>query len=521
VSPFRLAREVASMHSDGADKWLDELMIWRELAYTFCYHRADHDTVEALPAWARETLRAHESDARHVLDWEHLSRGRTDDRFWNAMQHSLLAHGELHNNVRMTWGKATAGWTANAAQALATLVDLNHRYALDGRDPASYGGILWCLGQFDRPFTPPNRVLGAVRGRATEDQAARINVDKYERHVRRIVYPSPKRVAVIGAGLAGLVCARTLADHNISVAVFDKSRGVGGRCATRREGAWQFDHGAQYFTLRDPRLTPLARSWQQQGLIALWNGALVVREAGEWRDPKAGVRRWVAVPGMSALGKHLAHDLNISLSTTVTHIQREGRQWRLVADTGADLGVFDVVLTTVPSPQAQSLLVPVAADLVVQAATATMHATWATMLVFSERPAVAWDGAFLNDDAVLSWISRDCSKPGRGAHETWVLHATRSWSLAHLEDDAQLVAAAMREAFQRITSCTDAPVFCTAHRWRYALPDPVARASALFDPATGLGAGGDWCGGPRVEGALLSGIALAGQVMTHAHTATR
>jgi photolyase PhrII len=521
VSPFRLARDVARMPSEGAAKWLDELLVWRELAYTFCFHRADHGTIAALPAWARETLLQHEPDERDPYEWERLARGRTRDAFWNAMQRSLLAHGEIHNNVRMTWGKAFVGWTPTAARALAMSVDLNHRYALDGRDPASYGGLLWCLGQFDRPFAPPNRILGTVRGRATADQSTRINVDRYARHVARTAFPAPRRVAVIGAGLSGLMCARTLQDHNIDVRVFEKSRGVGGRCATRRDGPWRFDHGAQYFTIRDARLAPLVASWQQRGVIAVWPGAIGVREHGVWTAAKAGVRRWVAQPGMSALGRHLADGLDVRLETTVMHIQREGAQWRLVADTGADLGVFDVVLACVPAPQAIALCTSVAPELAAQAAGAVMHPTWATMLVLSERPAFDYDGAFLNDDATLRWLARDASKPARGADETWVLHATREWSVAHLEDDAASVASAMTDAFTRIVGGAVTPVHRVAHRWRYALPDPVTTTSALYDHDRGIGTAGDWCGGPRVEGALLSGIALAGRVLTHAHTAVR
>ncbi len=531
VSPFRLAREAAARGGESAAKWLDELLVWRELAYTFCFHRPDHDTIAAIPSWARETLRQHEDDHRELYDWERLARGRTSSAFWNAMQRSLLAHGEIHNNVRMTWGKAFAAWTPDAARALAVSIDLNHRYALDGRDPASYGGLLWCLGQFDRPFTPPNRILGSVRGRAVSEQAARINVAKYSRHVQRAVYPSPQRVAVVGAGLAGLTCARVLADHNIDVTVFEKSRGLGGRCATRRDGPWRFDHGAQYFTIRDSRLLPHIHAWQQQGVIASWQGSLAVRENGAWQAAKAGVRRWVAVPGMSALGAHLAQDLEVQLNTAVTHIQREGRQWRLVADGGADLGTYDVVLACVPSPQAQALLAPVAPALAASAAEAVMFPTWATMVVLNARPQLPWDGAFLNDDPVLGWISRDASKPGRPADETWVLHATRAWSLAHLEDDQQSVARAMSDAFTAVLgndvghddSQGNAPqpvpgvVHSVAHRWRFALPDPVTADAALYDGALGIGAGGDWCGGPRVEGALLSGVALAGRVLTHAH----
>ncbi len=520
VSPLRLAREAAARTSEGAQKWLDELLVWRELAYTFCHHRADHDTIDAIPAWARETLRQHEHDTRTLLDWETLSRGRTPDDFWNAMQRSLLAHGEIHNNVRMTWGKAFPGWTADAERALALSVDLNHRYALDGRDPASYGGLLWCLGQFDRPFTPPNRILGTVRGRSTEGQAERISVDKYERHVNRAVYRTPKSVAVIGAGLSGLTAARTLADHNIDVTVFEKSRGYGGRCATRREGPWRFDHGAQYFTVRDSRLLPYIHSWQHQGILAPWQGTIAVREDGAWQPSRPGVRRYVGVPGMNAIGAHLASDLTVQLDTTVTLIQREGRQWRLVSDAGVDLGVFDTVLTCVPAPQAKTLLEQVAPSLAHRTAEATMHATWATMLVLRDRPDVPYDAAFLNDDPVLSWISREASKPGRAADEAWVLHANRAWTVEHLADTKEAAAAAMVDAFAAVVGRDVTAVHAAAHRWLYALPDPVTSDAALFDATLGIGAGGDWCGGPRVEGALLSGFALAGRVLSSAHAAS-
>ena len=123
---------------------------------------------------------------------------------------------------------------------------------------------------------------------------------------------------------------------------------------------WQFDHGAQYFTVRDPRLAPLVHSWQQQGVIAPWQGTLAVREHGAWQPAKPGVRRWVGVPGMSALGRHLAADVDVQCEVRVEHVQREGARWRLLAETGADLGTFDAVLACVPAPQAHDLLLPVA-----------------------------------------------------------------------------------------------------------------------------------------------------------------
>ncbi len=138
-----------------------------------------------MPDWAIATLAEHEVDKRPaLLSWETLARARTGDKLWDAAQLSLLMHGELHNNVRMTWDKEIVSWTSDAQSALATMIDLNHRYALDGRDPASYGGILWCLGQFDRPFPPPRPILGTVRDRSSAEQAKRLNPQAYRGHPR-------------------------------------------------------------------------------------------------------------------------------------------------------------------------------------------------------------------------------------------------------------------------------------------------------------------------------------------------
>jgi photolyase PhrII len=164
VSPFRIARQAALAGGPGARKFLDELLIWRELAHHFCFHHAAPGTLGALPAWAMQTLEDHRQDRRKVIfDWDALSRARTGDPLWDAAQRSLIIHGELHNNVRMTWGKAILQWTRSPEEALQTMIALNHRYALDGNDPNSYGGILWCMGLFDRAFHPEKPVIGTLR----------------------------------------------------------------------------------------------------------------------------------------------------------------------------------------------------------------------------------------------------------------------------------------------------------------------------------------------------------------------
>ncbi len=512
VSPLRIAREAAAHGSDGARKFLDELLVWRELAWYFCRHR-HHDTIEALPEWARRTLAEHETDPRPaLLSWETLARGRTGDRLWDAAQRSLLVHGELHNNVRMTWGKALPGWTRNAREALGVMEDLNHRYALDGRDPASYGGLLWCLGQFDRPFAPVRPVLGAVRTRDTASHARRLDVARYADRTGRAALPKPPRVAVVGAGLAGLVCARTLADHGVPVCVFDKGRGPGGRATTRRNERGRYDHGAQYFTARETHFVRYVRSWVHDGLVAPWRGRIATLRAGEALEPQGDAERFVAVPRMSALARHLAADLRVACGVRVAAVLPDGAGWRLVAEDGHALGVFGAVAVATPPAQAVPLLAA-APELAARAGQVRMAPCLAALVEFASPVGAAFDAAFV-ESSPLAWIAREASKPGREPGERWVLHASPQWSWQHLEELPERFAAALIDALGR---ALDAPLpdvsNRTGHRWRYARATEPLPESFLYAVAIRLGACGDWCGGERIESAWRSGVALAGRML--------
>jgi len=520
VSPMRMAREAASIGGAGPEKYLDELLVWRELAYVFCRHRPDHESLSAIPKWALETLRQHESDPRaRVFDWETLARSQTADPLWDAAQRSLMVHGELHNNVRMTWGKAIMNWTSTAADALQMMVDLNHRYALDGRDPASYGGLLWCLGQFDRPHKPPQPVFGTVRTRPTEEHAARLDPDLYHARTTRAWHDQVPRVAVVGAGVSGLICARTLVDHGFSVTVFDKGRGPGGRAATRRaELNLLFDHGAQYFTTRDPRFARYVLAWQAQGVLAEWGGRIVKLQDGSVAETTPQPR-YVGTPGMSALGAHLSADLAIRQETRIRRVTRADGGWNLGDESGAEFGPFDFLIIAVPAPQAAELLSP--HRFAEEAANIPMAPCWTALVGFDRRYQVPWDGAFVHDSP-LSWVARNSSKPGRPAgHECWVLQASPEWSSAHLEDPPETIGPHLLGALHAATGIApSAPIHLTAHRWRYSQgSDPQGR-TVLNDPATGLVVCGDWLAGGRVEGAFLSGASAAGCVLREVGIAT-
>ena len=325
------------------------------------------------------------------------------------------------------------------------------------------------------------------------------------------------------------MAARVLRDAGAQVVVFEKSRAPGGRAATRRDAAFRFDHGAQYFTQRDSRTAALLAEWVGAGVAAPWRARLVAREQGRWRDVDTREPRWVGVPGMRALGEHLAVPADVRYGTTVTALERSGQDWVLRDAEGAALGEFAQVLVCIPPAQAGTLLSAHAPAFGASLGAVEMRPCIAALAVLARRPDVPWDGAFVNDGDVLSWVARDASKPGRPPHECWVLHATPAWSASHLEHDPATLVAPLVSALHALLGDTVPVLQAVAHRWRYAIPAtdgntpaPGAatgdvraetRVEALYDAALGLGAAGDWCVGGRVEGALLSGAALAERVL--------
>ncbi len=165
---------------ENAEAILDQLVTWRELGFNMCVERDDYDAFDSLPDWARQTLAAHASDARpHVYEAREFEEARTHDRLWNAAQNQLVREGRLHNYLRMLWGKKILEWSATPQDALETMIELNNKYALDGRDPNSYSGIFWCLGRYDRPWGPERPIFGKVRYMSSENTARKLRVKSF------------------------------------------------------------------------------------------------------------------------------------------------------------------------------------------------------------------------------------------------------------------------------------------------------------------------------------------------------
>lgn len=175
--------------SPSAEAFLDELVTWRELGFNFCSHRRDYDQYSSLPEWARKTLEKHATDARPVrYSPEQLETAETHDELWNAAQRQLVREGRMHNYLRMLWGKKVLEWSASPQGALETLIDLNNKYAVDGRDPNSYSGICWIFGRYDRPWGPERPIFGTIRYMSSQNTARKFSVKEYLRRYG----PEPK-----------------------------------------------------------------------------------------------------------------------------------------------------------------------------------------------------------------------------------------------------------------------------------------------------------------------------------------
>ena len=166
--------------SEASESFLDQLITWRELGFNMCWQRQDYDRYESLPDWSKKTLEIHEGDPREYLyALDELESGRTHDPLWNAAQMQLVREGWIHNYLRMLWGKKILEWSRTPRRALQYMIELNDKYALDGRDPNSYSGIFWILGRYDRPWGPERPIFGKIRYMSSKSTARKVSVQNY------------------------------------------------------------------------------------------------------------------------------------------------------------------------------------------------------------------------------------------------------------------------------------------------------------------------------------------------------
>jgi renalase len=342
--------------------------------------------------------------------------------------------------------------------------------------------------------------------------------------------PSPDstgwpRIAVIGAGIAGAACAGALARAGAAVTVFDKSRGVGGRMATRcvqwvdgdgAERSAQIDHGAAQFDAHRPRFRAAVKRAEAAGCVAAWRQHVYAAWPNSTRRD-----RFIPVPNMPALCRHLLADVPLRAGQAVQRLHRAAQGWLLALADGSSAGPFDQVMLAMPPAQAALLLAGHQDEWADALAAVRMAPCW-TLMAVTDDVDWPWDAAE-PERGPLALVLRNDRKPGRDALlglASWTAHATPAWSAAHLEDDAAAVIEALRAALQSLLPrpLPGAPPVAwrhvSAHRWRYALPPPAAAGAPewWWDASLGLGVCGDAFGTGTVEAAWCSGDELADNV---------
>lgn len=319
------------------------------------------------------------------------------------------------------------------------------------------------------------------------------------------------KIAIIGAGLSGLSLARMLQER-AEVTLFEKSRGLSGRMATRRAEPYSFDHGAQYITARTPAFQHFIQPLIAAGVIERWSARYVkfdgeqIVERKNWIDDEP---RYVFVPGMNRIGQHLSQGLNIQLNTRINSLACHDT-WQLTDEEGRHYAGFDWVISTVPSPQAIALL-PETFQYHTDIKGIEMRPCLSLMLGFEQGLALDFDAAHVMN-ADVSWIAVNSHKPGRADRFALVVHSSEQYALMHIDDDRgavmqHLIAETSRIIGRDIGGAAD---YKTVHGWRYANNATRTTQSTVFiDDKHQLAACGDWCLGGRVEGAFTSALNLA------------
>ena len=339
ISTTRMVRDASSIGGKGAEKFLDEMLVFREHAQ---HHVHDTDTPEDwvnIPGWAISSWNDRDPEVSELSPIE-LERGRSGDRLWDSAQTGLVRQGTMHNNVRMTWGKAFAGWRRDAEEAMQLALEVNDRFALDGRDPSSIAGVQWCFGLFDRAFGPVDPVMGKVRKRPTHVHENRIDMAAYHKLTNEPTMGGSLDVGIVGGGLSGMFAARLLSDLGHNVTVWDKGSRLGGRLT-----GWQTDGGSK-INLGARSLDSIPR-WMDR-FVDEWTRLGLVSRKGDSLVPKAP---------LPELLEHLSEGSSIRLASRVTGLEDTEGGILVTTESDGDREVsrYDRAIVAVPVEQASEI----------------------------------------------------------------------------------------------------------------------------------------------------------------------
>jgi renalase len=319
-------------------------------------------------------------------------------------------------------------------------------------------------------------------------------------------------VLIIGAGVAGLTLASELQKQGKDILVLEKSRGLGGRSATRTINSSRLDHGAQYFTARDERFQKQVDDWLARGHVKVWShGFHRLTEKG-LEAPARGNPRYVFPQGMNAIGKLLGEGSNVRTQTKVTSVEKKAEGWQISSDTGETFTAKTLILN-MPPEQALSLCAFELGEVKQQLERVVMEPSFALMLGYEAASAPQWQGILVEVPSSISWIAHDSSKRETPKETTLVVHSTPAFAREHFDEapdtvKEKLLAALDLQPSTSLSTSLQPFLWTDLQRWKYALASTFVDAPFLAYDSS-LYFCGDWCGGARLEAAYLSGLALA------------
>lgn len=321
------------------------------------------------------------------------------------------------------------------------------------------------------------------------------------------------KIAVIGGGLSGLTVA-TLLKNDADITVFEKARGVSGRLSTRRADPYAFDHGAQYFTVRNQAFRDFLAPLEKAGFVRRWEGHSVKldgKERGQIKDCCLEDSRFVGAPSMNIVAKILAQDLSVEVKTRISSIKKK-EKWALFNENKACLGDFDWVVSTAPAPQTLEII-PEDFKYFQSVKKIQMEPCFCLMLGFSSPLPLGFDAAHvINSD--IEWIAVNSRKPGRQEQSfALVIHSTPQYAHKHIEDDPEKILQHLSAEASHITGQALRTADHKAlHRWKFARSPHSEAYPPFIDERLKIGVCGDWVCGGRVEGAFVSAKNLSQKI---------
>ncbi len=332
--------------------------------------------------------------------------------------------------------------------------------------------------------------------------------------------PGPWHVAVVGAGVAGLSCARALAARGVRVTVFESAAAPGGRLAALQTDGGLHDVGAPWAWVQSAAFARTIRTWADANVVRSWPAVAVeIDNASIRRTSSAGARglRFVGMPAMAALGQHLAQGIDVVLQARVARLARGREEWFLFDPINRQLGIagFDAVVLAVPSPVAAALAHGWT-ELATRVEAVRWDACWVGALTLARACGLGFDVARIHADPILAMAVRDSAKPGRGGGdagdgeggERWTLTAHAGWSNRFSDLTPDEAVRWMQKAFAARLARVLVPKAAVGMRWHHALPVNPLAESFLWDAHRRIGFAGDWCGGATVDAAVVSGTEL-------------